>query len=126
MPLLKRWVAEMTDDPTLFETQYDQQLGSHEFKPHAFTGKRATSIAAATVILPRTGTQRRKVYDFIVSRGTFGATDDEMMDELSMSGNSLHPRRLELVQAKLIDDSGQRRKTKSGSDAIVWTANETF
>src|SRR5208282_5505814 len=42
-------------------------------QPHS-----ATSRAAAELILPKAGTLRRKVYDFIAGCGPRGATDDEM------------------------------------------------
>ena len=47
----------------------------------------STSVAAAMKALPRTGSMRRKVYEYIVGQGLRGATDQEiekaMKEELS-------------------------------------------
>lgn len=77
-----------------------------------------TELDAAGRALPRSGTQRRKVYDYLVSSG--GATDEEVQIALGINHNSQTPRRLELVEAGLVVDSGQRRATISGASAIVW------
>lgn len=74
-----------------------------------------TSIAAAISVMPRTGTQRRKVLDHIDRCGYEGATDAELQAALDLSGNSERPRRIELVDAGLIVDSGRRR-----AGHIVW------
>jgi hypothetical protein len=76
-----------------------------------------TSRAAARGVTPRTGTQRRRVLDYISGRGDEGATDAELQDALHLNGNSERPRRIELVEAGLIVDSGRRRHGH-----IVWTS----
>ena len=92
-------------------------------KPHAATpGRRETSRAAARAILPKTGTLRRKVYDFIAWNRGFGATDGEIQATLNMAGSTERPRRKELEDAGWVRDSGRTRKTGSGHDAIVWLA----
>jgi hypothetical protein len=65
--------------------------------------------------MPRTGTQRRRVLDYITQCDDHGATDLEMQHALSLAGNSQRPRRIELVGAGLIVDSGRRRRGH-----IVW------
>lgn len=96
------------------------------FEPHVFVSHNAqqTSVEAADKALGRSGNQRHRVYNFIASQGPQGATDDEGMEELGLRGNSYHPRRLELVQAGLVEDSGERRPTVSGNAAIVWRATK--
>jgi hypothetical protein len=79
-----------------------------------------TQQATAARALPRTGTQRRKVYDFLAECGDKGATDEEVQWGLGMNPSTQRPRRIELVHAKLAVDSGRRRKTRSGDKAIVW------
>lgn len=74
-----------------------------------------TSYKAAAEILPRTGTQRRAVYDAIAKYSSVGLTDLELQRLLRLGGNSERPRRVELVESELIVDSGQRRKGH-----IVW------
>lgn len=65
-------------------------------------------------------TQRAKVYAFIRGRGRFGATDEEAQITLSLPGNTETPRRLELVKAGAVKDSGRKRKTRRNRKAIVW------
>lgn len=76
-----------------------------------------TSRAAAKAVMPRTGTQRRRVLDYIIGCGEHGATDLELQNALGLSGNSERPRRVELVDAELIVDAGRRRRGH-----IVWIA----
>jgi len=80
-----------------------------------------TAHEAARMILPRSGTLRRKVYDFIVDQGYYGATDDGIRAHRSMIGNTERPRRVELVDESLIRDSGVRRVSQ-GRRRIVWVA----
>ena len=79
-----------------------------------------TSRAAAEGILPTVGTGRRRVYDFLKHRGIAGATDQEIQIGLGMSGDTVRPRRGELVGARLVVRRNLTRKTRSGFDADVW------
>lgn len=91
----------------------------HTYAP---TFARDTTRAAAARVLPKTGTQRRAVYDKILEAadgGFGGATDLELARGTGLGGNSVRPRRLELVEAGLVVDTGHRR-TANGSEHIVW------
>ena len=91
------------------------------FEDHTITGRHHpdTSRLAALDVLPRTGTQRRRVYDYILRSG--GATDFEIQNGLGISGNTERPRRVELVDGGLVADYGRRRR-EAGRLAIIWTA----
>lgn len=78
-------------------------------------------IAAATI--PRTGTLRRRVYDAIRAAAGEGLTDAELQRELDMGGNTERPRRVELIGAGLIADSG-RRRYEGGRPMIVWVCSD--
>jgi len=78
-----------------------------------------TSRAAAERIKLTVGTGRRKVYDFFQHQGIAGATDQEIQIALGMSGDTVRPRRGELVQAGLVVKRNLTRKTTSGFDADV-------
>jgi hypothetical protein len=80
-----------------------------------------TSRAAAVGIAPRAGTKRALVMDFLLDNPQ-GATDEEMQQCIPMSANTQRPRRVELLAAKLIKDSGRTRKTVGGDEAVVWVA----
>ena len=82
-----------------------------------------TSLDAALEIAGVAGTLRRRVYDLLLESEA-GATDEEMQMILDLGGNTLRPRRIELVTADLVYDSGETRKTKSGRKATVWRARD--
>ena len=81
-----------------------------------------TSRSAAESIEPKTGTKRAIVLAFLRGRGKDGATDDEMQRLIPMGPNTQRPRRVELVAASLIFDSGRERDTTGGDPAVVWVA----
>lgn len=97
--------------------------------PAPFIRQSATSRQAAELILPKAGTLRRKVYDFIAGCGPRGATDDEMQARIPMDPSTQRPRRIELHKARLIeaasntDCTARTRKTRSGRDAVVWVVH---
>ena len=81
----------------------------------------ATSRAAAEAIEPQAGNLRQDVLEALrLCPG--GLTDQEIQDALSMPAHTECPRRIELVRAGLVVDSGEVRKTKSGRNAVVWRA----
>lgn len=106
---------------TLFDVAAPASFTPHVYLP---AQPRATQVAAAARALPRSGTQRRRVYDQIVRAGQDGLTDEEIGAFLRLSLNSVRPRRLELVEAGLVADSSRRRDTQGKNPAIVWIANE--
>jgi hypothetical protein len=55
-----------------------------------------------------------------------GATDEEMQVGLAMNPSTQRPRRIELMDRRLIVDSGRKRKTRSGRWAVVWTVADAF
>jgi hypothetical protein len=79
-----------------------------------------TSVDAAEQIEPRAATLRRHVFMLLSMKGMYGATDEEMQNDLNMNGSTQRPRRVELLQAGLIRDSGRTRRTRSGRAAVVW------
>ena len=83
-----------------------------------------TSIAAAEKALPKTGSMRRKVYEFILNQGLRGATDQEIEKTLHIDGNTVRPSRISLVKDGYILDTGTTRKNHHNNDCIVWRAVE--
>jgi hypothetical protein len=81
-----------------------------------------TSRKAARSIEPVAGTLRRRVLDHIRERGEAGATDQEAAAACGMPENTVRPRRLELIAAGLLRDSGRTRPTAAGRKAIVYVA----
>lgn len=79
-----------------------------------------TSKDAAADIREHAHKQRARVLAFIASRGAQGATDQEIEHALGMVGNSVRPRRGELLENGCIEDSGETRKTVAGRKATVW------
>lgn len=77
-----------------------------------------TSLAAALGV--RTGTGRRKVYDVLAQHLDRGLTDEEIMELTNLPPNTARPRRVDLVDMGLAEDSGARRPLRSGYAAILW------
>lgn len=84
------------------------------------TALRPTSIAARASLGSAARTQRQQVFLHLLKCGSMGATLNELEAALGISGNTVRPRRLELEQSGLIEDSGLRRPTPSGRQAVVW------
>jgi hypothetical protein len=80
-----------------------------------------TSRDAAESMRPTAATLREAVFNYLFGRGSDGATDEEIQIDLDMAGNTERPRRRELQEAGKVRDSGMRRTTKTGRQAVVWT-----
>jgi hypothetical protein len=74
--------------------------------------------------LTNTETLRQAVLHAIRLRNGLGATDQELQELLRLPPNVETPRRWELVKLGHVKDSGQRRKTRSGRSAVVWTTTK--
>ena len=83
-----------------------------------------TSRAAAVKILSTADTLRGDVYRFIVKNKSWGATDEEMQKGLRMNPSTQRPRRVELCEMGVIEDSNKQRKTSSGRWAVVWSVSK--
>ena len=100
-----------------------EQLGLFDHSaPHVRDSE--TSRESAESIEPKAATLRGIVLAFIRGRGLYGATDEEMQEAIPMPPSTQRPRRIELVAARFVHDSGIRRRTRSGRAAAVWTATE--
>src|SRR6056300_1014346 len=76
-----------------------------------------TSQEALATIKPKIKTKREQVYDLIKLNAL---TNYEISDELDMPLSSVCARCHELQELNLVIDSGLRRETKFGQQAIVW------
>jgi len=76
-----------------------------------------TSQEALAIIKPKIKTKREQVYDLIKLNAL---TNYEISDELDMPLSSVCARVRELQILNLVEDSGLRRETKYGKQAIVW------
>jgi hypothetical protein len=81
-----------------------------------------TSREAADAIKPDASELRRRVLAYLRGRGEDGATDEEMQTGIPMPANTERPRRCELVEMGSVVDSGRKRRTRSGRNAVVWVA----
>jgi DNA-binding transcriptional regulator GbsR (MarR family) len=77
----------------------------------------STSKKALASIKPKIKTKREQVYDLIKLKPL---TNYEISDELEIPLSSVCARVRELQILNLVIDSGLKRKTKYGKDAIVW------
>lgn len=65
---------------------------------------------------------RWKIFTFIAGIGESGCTCDQIEDVLGLKHQSASAAITHLRDDEYIYDSGLRRKTRSGRDAIVWRA----
>lgn len=79
-----------------------------------------TSLAAAIAKKPTAAKQRAAVYRYLVEHGP--RTQEELSAETGIGGDSARPRIAELRREGHVVDSGQRRLTRSGRQAVVWAA----
>lgn len=84
-----------------------------------------TERLAALDNYKRSGSQRQRAFVCLAEAGTNGYTDFELAAAIN------HPRphvagtrRGELAKQGLVEDSGQRRPTDTGSAAIVWRLSD--
>lgn len=99
----------MKDDETLW--------GMHRI-PDA-----VTSIAAAKDAKANAETNRQLALR-LIRESADGLTDFDLADLTGLQQNSIGKRRTELVQLGLVTNSGRRRPSWTGSQAIVWVAVE--
>jgi len=108
----------MTAQPDLFDTRLPYK-GEPPAQKHS-----ATSQAAAQSIVKSIGPLHTRVLAYLTANPK-GATDERLMSELDLGGNTLRPRRRELQLMGLIRDSGATALTRSGRNAVVWVKTET-
>jgi DNA-binding IclR family transcriptional regulator len=82
-----------------------------------------TSVRAAILAYPKAGTQRAAILALLsdLRHHPEGLTDAQIQWHLTMPESSERPRRVELVEAGWVEDSGRRRKWGAHAEAIVWT-----
>lgn len=119
--LAARAMARAAEVPRV---RVDELRARIEAEPHAYTanGARPTSVAAARAALPRSGTQRARILEAVLDahrRGAGGACDVELSRHLALGLNSVRPRRLELLEAGLVVDTGHTRQ-HDGRAHTVW------
>jgi len=68
--------------------------------------------------------QKQAVLEHFIKLGEYGSTDYEISVDLKILRTSAGKRRKELCEQGLIVDSKQRRKTDTGSTAVVWRINK--
>lgn len=90
---------------------------------HVAIGRKApdTSRAAGISRLPKTGTKRRETYE-LIKKYPEGLCDHEIEAITGWLHQSASSVRNSLMRDGLVYDSGLRRKTAGGNDAIVWKA----
>lgn len=77
-----------------------------------------TSVAAAKAVTPeKRGTQRAKILELLSACGPL--TDEEIGERLGLSGDSVRPRRVSLVDDGLVVQAGEGT-TKGGKRAVKW------
>ncbi len=102
-------------------TMFERELGLGDPLP-PYNGT-DTSEAAAESIRERAPLLRQRVLNHIAAQPE-GATCDEVEVATGLPHQTASARINELHRAGLIVDSGERRRTRSGRTAKVWTARK--
>lgn len=84
------------------------------YAPGSATSRRAAEEASDWQV-----TARQAVHDLLYLH-PLGLTDEQIARFTGYKENTVRPRRLELVEAGAVMDTGRTRKTDSGSEATVW------
>lgn len=66
--------------------------------------------------------ERQSYYNYLLSKGSEGATDDEVLQETSINENAVRRCRLNLQKMEAVESSGLNRPTRTGRQATVWVA----
>ncbi len=103
-------MKHIIDEPTLFE-QADLPYQHHS----------ETSKAAALQAEADAPTWRGRVLR-LLRETEAGLTDEEIQARLHMNPSTERPRRIELVNMRLVEDSGATKMTRSGRAAVIWVA----
>lgn len=82
-------------------------------------GGMATAREARDLVLPKVGSQRHRVLQAFHTYDAIGLTDVELAAATDLPANSVRPRRVELVDAGWVCDTGQRRR-HNGRRHVVW------
>lgn len=116
----------MGKQPSLFDLDEPPGPGAYGSRarnlPPAPSSNPTTSKTAALAIVGDLNRLQRVVYEFIVSRGEYGATNEEIQDGTSLSGDTVRPRCVRLRELGLVGDSGRKRTLRSGLLGIAWVA----
>lgn len=83
-------------------------------------GDTDTAIAAAHLAAAQTGNQRVRIIYALQRAGRKGLTNTEIGEIEGISDTAHRTRRKELEELGWVVDSGRRRMTPSGAEAIVW------
>lgn len=87
--------------------------------------RQPTSLAAWDSVQGEpTAKVRDRIWALLVTAADYGRTDDEMEVATGLRHQTLSATRRGLSKEGLIVDSGKRRKTRSGRNAIVWVIPE--
>lgn len=121
-------VGATTYNELVRAVQAYEALGLAEVGQPAFSNNSTdTSAEAGASMRNLTGDLSLRCYDEIFiswHHGAIGLTVDQLEIQLSRSHQSVSARVNELRDKGWVRDSGQRRKTRSGRKAIVWTPTE--
>ena len=108
------WPLSPTQHLNREEDMKQLDIFDTDYKSHNYTD---TSKSAYNKQKPKLKTKREQVYDLIKLNAL---TNYEISDELDIPLSSCCARVRELQILNLVEDSGLRRETKYGKQAIVW------
>lgn len=113
----------VSESQSLFGMMERRSPSTLPYQPHSPTSRAASGRAKL-----KAGTQRWKVYQYILGRGSVAAADFEgirdMKAVLPTAENAYRARRIELLDAGLIKFAGFTRTSPSGGECDCYVAVE--
>lgn len=111
-------IASYNSDPTFLDPAANKEGPSPRGK--------ATSKRAALANWPRSGSQRARILELMLSEPvrTRGMTRERIGYELGMSGDAVRPRVLELIAGGWLFETEHTRPSIHGNDSVVLLASQ--
>ena len=92
------------------------------YKPRARRSDPETSRLAAESMAPAAEIHCQRILQYLRRIGTINATKDEVGQAVGLDDVQAARRLSDLKDAGLVEDSGERRPSKSGHPCIAWRA----
>lgn len=111
-----KYLSDSSYKDTVEQLQYGKRVNDNVVR--ISRNARDTSRAAARAKEPRSGTQKRMIYDLISEHN--GLTDDEIEIMTGLTHQSASSSRNALMNDGFVIKTDERRRTRQGEKAIVW------
>lgn len=107
-------------EPLEKKTPAEQARDREQLKTMARSQDPVTSFYAAQNTLKNVKGHKKIVLDAFIARGDRGYTHEELGEAVPIRADTARKRCRDLVDAGLVEDSGEKRRVSSGNLATIW------